>query len=127
MSIRNLQTPTVDEAQTTRDPQTPRTEAYRKLCSDYGIDLDGRSCHSGEEDAMDYLADPQTIKRYCAVTEHGIWRYAYPDYETPEGARERASEFIDDGLFSEQPVAVVDLDNDQAWEPALAVTWQARP
>lgn len=78
---------------------------------------------SGWEDFQSYFpttdpeALPETIQRFAAVTGHGDFIYIYADFVNRCDAKKKAMENMLDGIFSETPIAVVDLDLWRFWEP----------
>ena len=99
----------------------PRAEKLRALADVYGIAVRERieDCeNSAEEDLLLHLFhgdpgdDAEPISRWCAVTASGEYTYLYPRYETRAEAEAKTVEYPDDDIYSESPVAVVDLDGE---------------
>ncbi len=99
-----------------------RKDALRTLAESHGMDPHDRS-NSGNEDLGEYLDvenyEPYDIREWCAVTisGEGEFHYAYPDYDTAEDAQARCLEYVTDDIFSEAPVAVVNLDTGETRVP----------
>ena len=75
----------------------------------------------------DDLPEDEPLTRWLAVTVSGENRYGYV-HATLAEAKMRAIDNIDDPIFSEAPVAIVDLDTGRVRVPAFyRVAWQARP
>lgn len=109
---------------------TARQEAYREVCKQNFIEIGDTSNSSGEDSALYFTVlndegekcEPERqAERFCAVTqgEQEI-RYAYADYETLEGAQARAIENVDDDIYRETPVEIVDLDTREHY---IVIAW----
>jgi hypothetical protein len=99
----------------------PRANKLAALATHYGIAIrttidDCRS--SAEEDLFFHLfhgedgEEAEPINRWCAVTAAGEGTFLYPLYADREDAEARTVEYPADDIFSESPVAIVDLDDD---------------
>lgn len=101
-----------------------RREALRKLCDEFYIDPES-TASTGDEDAGFYFRpeddeDHKPILPYVAVTGtagDNPRHYVYADFEALEAAQLRATDDADDPIFSEIPVAVVNLDTGARWVP----------
>ena len=107
----------------TRNPD-PRADKLAALAERYGISIRESidDCKdSAEEDLFMHLfhgddgADPEPIHRWAAVTSAGEFHFIYPLFDDREGAEERATEYPDDDIYAESPVAVVDLDGPEPY------------
>lgn len=96
-----------------------RAERLERLAVWYGIAIRDTidDCeNSAEEDVFSYLYhgdpgfDAEEIHRWCAVTSVGEHHYLYPLYDERGEAEEKTVEYPDDNIYTESPVAVVDLD-----------------
>jgi hypothetical protein len=81
--------------------------AYQQTPADYDA--------GEEEDPRPYIDGEKPLSRYVCVTvnytSHGYGKYFFlPDFDTPEGAASRATEYTHDDIFEELPVSVYDLD-----------------
>ncbi len=100
-----------------------RLSALTKLAESHEIDR--RDQNSSGEDLAGYLDHPDTIRRWVAVTrssETGII-YLQADFADSDEAKRYAEENIEDGVFEELPVEVVDLDSGTVISCRLAATW----
>lgn len=101
-----------------------RIESYRKVLEEFCIETDEPFSHTGAEDAAEFLANPETIKRFCVVTGSGEYAYAKPGFDSFEEARSGSVESVDDRVYCECPIAIVDLDEGKQWKPDwLNVPW----
>ncbi len=106
-----------------------RELAFRAVLEKYGLEL--TSSHSGAEDAEEYLSGSKPIRRFCAITTSSgdggrQLVYAYADSNTRHQAFDQAVGNIDDPDFAESPVAVVDLDTRETWEPDFStIQWNS--
>ena len=66
------------------------------------------------EDLAEYLCGDIHTDRWVAVTLHDSTSYFVKTFPTREQAEAYTIEYINDDLFTEAPVAVVDLDADEA-------------
>ena len=102
-----------------------RLERYKDVLEKCGIDPDGDS-YSGEEDAQLHISGEVPLARYCVVTQCGEFTYAKANCETLDCAKGCALEYINDDLFQESPVAIIDLDTGERLEPDFStVQWKA--
>lgn len=108
--------------------QEERRERLTKLMAEYMIDL-GDNSYSGPEDLREFFPEtseePEEIGPYAVVTRTGDLTYIYPDYEDLEGAQDKATINIDDGIYAETPECVVALDTGERWYPDWSnVPWR---
>jgi hypothetical protein len=100
-----------------------RLNALAKLAKQHEVDR--RDQNSSGEDLAGYLDHPETICRWVAVTrspETGII-YLQADFATSEDATRYAEENMEDGVYDELPVEVVNLDSGKAVDCRLTATW----
>lgn len=100
-----------------------RLNALAKLAQQHAVDR--RDQNTSGEDLAGYLDHPETICRWAAVTrspETGIV-YLQADFATSEQAKRYAEENMEDGVYDELPVEVVDLDSGTAISCRLTGTW----
>ena len=102
---------------------TPRHTAYRELLMRLAIHPQITSNYSANEDAYEFLQQP-TLPRYVAVTTHGDFIYASRGADTLEATEILASEYVQDGIFDEMPLEIVDLDTNTTYEPIVEIRWQ---
>lgn len=77
-----------------------------------------------EEDVRPYFKR-KAPRRFVCVTEHDGKPFFLPSFDTAEAAMARAVEYVHDDLFDEQPVAVVDLDSGDVYDPEpWAMPWR---
>jgi hypothetical protein len=82
-----------------------------------------------EEDPRPYLSGEEECEEWCCVTvnytSHGNAKYFFlPTFGNRHGAEHRAIEFVEDDLFEELPVAVVNLDTGTSYKPTWeSLTW----
>lgn len=97
----------------------PRAAKLAALAERYGIAIRDsiQACeNSAEEDLHLYLffdeanEKPEPIRRWCAVTSSGELTYLYPNWDTRSDAESRTVSYVDDDIYAESPLAVVDLD-----------------
>jgi hypothetical protein len=91
-----------------------RLSALAQLAEQHEVDR--RDQNTSGEDLAGYLDHPETIRRWVAVTrspEAGIV-YLQADFATSEEAKRYAEEHMEDGVYDEHPVEVVDLDSSTA-------------
>lgn len=93
-----------------------RAESYRAILKRFSINPEDTS-YSGAEDAAELLSGEREMCRYCLVTSAGDFFYAYAYDGTLEAAKKRAFESIDDPLFAESPITIIDLDTGEEWKP----------
>lgn len=81
---------------------------------------------TSNEDAGLYLLDEndpdyKPIRRFCTLTQgtgnSGLITYAYADFDDVESAKRKALEYINDDIFSEAPIGIVDLDTGERYVP----------
>lgn len=72
-----------------------------------------------EEDPRPYLRGRLACRRFVCVTQHEGKPFFLPHFDTPTEAQARAVEYVNDDLYAEAPVCVVDLDSDQRWYPEM--------
>lgn len=70
---------------------------------------------SDEEDGQPY----EEIKRWAAVTQATGKRFIYPCYPSMQAAIHRSLEFVNNELYAEWPVCVIDLDRYKVYYPKL--------
>lgn len=104
-------------AKEVKTTQQVRLEHLNKLIAEHLIDWDSFA-EDVEEDLRPYLGCEKEISRWCALAEHGDRTFAYPCYRTLKEACERAVEYAHDSIYSEYPLAVVDLDRYATYYPA---------
>lgn len=73
--------------------------------------------HEVEEDVRPYISGDSLCEQFLCITLHDDKPYFLPDFGNRDGAELRAVEYINDDLFSEIPLAVVDLDSGKEWTP----------
>lgn len=100
--------------------QEKRQEAFAKLIDSYGqrpTDYD----EGEEEDPRPYLSGELSLDPWIVVTvnysSHGEPKYFFLPEATRPDAQARAVHFAADDIFEEIPVAVVNLDTAEVWEP----------
>lgn len=101
-----------------------RLEAFEKVLAEFHIDPKAMGS-TGEEDAAEAIEQHQSgevpLERFCLVTtaHSGGCQlfYAYAQDHDLVGAMNRAIESIDDSLFAETPVRIIDLDTGERKEP----------
>lgn len=93
-----------------------RKERLRRLAVHYRIpirDEIDQCVTSSEEDLLEYLEDEWHIDRWVSVTyndsEGGI--HYLKTFQTRDAAAEHSVEYVTDDIFTESPVALVDLDD----------------
>lgn len=92
-----------------------RLDAYKKVCARFELDPAGETCAAEDYEAV-LLGDIE-LTRFVHVTQAGNIVYVEPSAEDRESAFERAVENINDDIFEEAPIAVVDLDNGNTYFP----------
>jgi hypothetical protein len=76
------------------------------------------------EDLIDYLEDPESIRRWVAVTFAGASvTYLKADFEDAEQARAYVEGLIEDVTFPELPIEVYDLDTGERIRARLSIVW----
>lgn len=93
-----------------------RLEAYKKLLEELSIDPTDDS-YSGGGDAGIYCRCPGMIQRFAVHTVTGEYSYLYAKSDTFEEAQKLAMDHIDDNVYAETPVFIVDLDTGDRWLP----------
>lgn len=94
---------------------------YQQAPTDYDEDT--------EEDPRPYFSGEKELAPWVCVTvnysSHGYAKYFFlPTFATSKEAAERAVEYVQDDLFEELPVAVVNLDDGTTFEPEWSlVPW----
>lgn len=119
------------------ETQTRRREALVALAGEYWLDVErivaigtdptGHFDQTADEDLFPYLAptEPLEIASYCLVTKHEDHRYLIPVFDTLAQAFARAESYVDDDIFTEYPVEIIDLDSGTRWRPGSpAFSWQ---
>lgn len=99
--------------------QDRRRDNLRALCAEFYIDLTGRPTSSSEEDVREFFenaGDPDfALGAWCAVTRgHGSndeITYLYPTFWTMRDAKAKAVANIDNDIFAEAPVCIVNMDD----------------
>lgn len=105
--------------------QDARRTALRGLCDKHGLSPNDKT--TAGEDIAPYLANEISIARFAAVTRNGEIFYVIPDFATFAAAQGRAFEYVNDDIFAEWPVEVVDLDTGDTLVPDFAmVRWWRR-
>lgn len=119
-------------------PQERRRTAFKALCEELRIQVSDNPDHehysySGSEDAHPYVHGQEPITGpWCIVTEHDgdeqCFAYAYPGFHDLKAAQARGAEFIDDDMFDERPLFVVNLDTSERYHATItfAVEWDRR-
>lgn len=97
-----------------------RRAAYRAVLEDHCIDPDDNRTSAGEDAKANLEASE--MGRYCLVTCGEVCHYAYP-IETFEYAKEKAFENVEDDIYPELPVCIVDLDTGEKWR----ADWKSVP
>ena len=115
-----------------------RQQALLALCNAHWITIGDTSTATGEDagEYFDRLAltstgseDPERIpavaepSRYCALTSHDDTFFVIASFDSLEAAQSRAAEYMADDVFTEQPVAVIDLDTGQRWDAIPTAAW----
>lgn len=106
-----------------------RLDALRAVCKRYHVETEDESV-SSTEDLEPYFSGEEEIHQFVAVTEsHGSGHaltYAYPDFDSAEAAQQRALRHVNDDIYPEGAVAVVDLDAGTVLRPSdVSATWSA--
>lgn len=104
--------------------QKSRSAALKALAQAHEIHRSDRN--SSGEDYGAYLDDPKSICRWTAVTrspETGI-TYLAADFPDALSAEQYAASHIDDDLYEELPVEVVDLDTGRSISCGLSPVWR---
>lgn len=102
-------------------------DAFAALLARYSIDPDDDS-YSGAEDAKEFISGEREIRRFASVTVSGgeFW-YVRADWATKDEAQSHAVSNIDDDVFAETPILVVDLETGQEWGPDWnSLNWQIK-
>lgn len=107
------------------DPvQEKRLESFIALMSSDGFSADDYDEGEGEEDPRPYLQGDEPIGRFVAVTKTGNTFFYYPRFVFAQDAIERAVRYIEDGIYEERPLKVVDLDLGGVMAPQWdSLTW----
>jgi hypothetical protein len=100
---------------TTTKVQEARRERLRALADYYGVD-ESTTAH---EDLKPYLDGEGEIAAFAAVTRGHFTAYIYPYCDTAEQAQDRAEHNIATDTVPEYPVAVVNLDTGETWDPGV--------
>lgn len=102
-----------------------RMGRFLDLCTEHGVSPRESSPISADEDAYVYVRedDPLPLGRFAVVTAAGEYFYVKAGYDELADAQRAAEANMDDTIYVEAPVAVVDLVTGQAWSP-LEVTWR---
>lgn len=107
-----------------KDQAEGRKTTLEALAERVEIEL-GRAT-SAAEDLADYLAEPETIKRWVAVTfAFDTVRYVTADFDCAAQAQDHAAGLLEDPTSPETPLEVYDLDTGEGIEARLAVAWKA--
>lgn len=111
--------------------QRSRRKALRALCEKHYllIKIDGEHWDtSAQEDIAEYFNEHKLeIARYAVVTRHDDVFYVKPCAYDLTDAYQRAMENINDSIFYEVPVEVVNLDTGQRWTPSWdSLTWAVK-
>lgn len=98
-----------------------RIAAYKAVLERHDIDPKDDS-YSGGEDAAEYLAGDREIERFCVVTmancgAETVLTYAYSGCDSLENAKLAATANIDDNIYPETPLEIVDLDTGEILTP----------
>lgn len=97
------------------------------------LDRDGSSPNDydagEEEDPRIYLSGEEEIGRFVCVTTNWSSRghemtFYLPTFNDWEAAAARAVEYIQDDLFEEIPLKIVDLETGAEWTAEPAYTWR---
>lgn len=115
-----------------------RQEAYRKVCERFYIEIGNYYSTSGEDTAAYFTVmgenedgEPvqclpeQPVCKYAVITSHDDYFYVYADDNTLADAKEHAQRHIDDDIFTEQPVRIINLDTGKEYVPELSAKWSA--
>lgn len=100
-----------------------RTTALAKLAQVHEIDRADQN--TAGEDLAAYLDDPGSIHNWVAVTrspQTGV-TYLKADFPDAAAAKGYAASNVDDDLFEELPVEVVNLDSGEARRCQLVARW----
>lgn len=97
-----------------------RIAAFIKHCAD--LDVEPDRPYSGAEDYHDVLAGHAPCREWCVFTEApdgdgDSFVYANPRFDDRASAEAYAIENISDGIYAENPVAIVNLDTGLVVEP----------
>jgi hypothetical protein len=116
-----------------------REERLRAVCQSHDVEITEDASawtYSGQEDVAayfygdpdDYFGDSKKpIQTWAAVTVSPNEDFVYikADYETLEEACRAATEYVDDDIFSEVPLFVINLDTGEEHIPVWrSVQWQ---
>lgn len=99
-----------------QDEDGPRFAALRKLVDEFGLTI-GDTDSSANEDVTEYFDGYLPVERFVAVTRGGDFTYLYADYDSLHEAGLKAVENVDDCIYAESPLYVIDLDTGERWVP----------
>lgn len=111
----------------TATTDTDYREAYAKVCERFAINPKDTSTAAGEDAGL-ILSGDEPCERYCVVTRNSDITYAYADDKTTEDARSHAIRNVDDSIFAEIPVAIIDLQTGEEMRPDwTSLPWLSGP
>ncbi len=108
------------------DRSRARIERLRRLAEHHALSPNART--TAGEDLGKYLAAPERLGAWCAVTYLLGERSARldPHHDTAATAREQAEHHLDDPTFAELPLEVVNLDSSDRQLARLGVlSWDS--
>lgn len=105
--------------------QPTRERRLRDLGIRWSLEIGGNS-NSADEDFTEYFVSPrQPIRRYAAITTAGDFVYIKADYPNLNEAKEAALANVNDNIYAETPLAVVDLDTGRTYQPDFStIVWR---
>lgn len=104
-----------------------RETRYREVLDEFGVEPSQYGPDTGSEDAWIQLyTDEDPLRRFCVVTAAGEHHYALARYDTLEDAKRAATSNVDDDIYAESPVLIVNLDTGARYKPLWCdVPWVA--
>lgn len=103
----------------TATTDTDRRTAYAEVCKRFAINPKDPSTTAGEDAGL-VLSGDEPCERYCVVTRNSDITYAYADDKSIEDAHTHAIRNVDDSIFAEIPVAIIDLHTGEERRPDWA-------
>ena len=105
-----------------------RLDRFKALMADYHQRPDDYD-RGEEEDPRPYFDGSRELEQYALVTvnysSQGEAKFFFLAFDSRAEAEARGILFATDDIFEELPVAVVDLDSGQRWEPRIRATWSS--